>query len=121
MSQKKNPKYREIVINTDFGGFSLSVKAFKELLALGNAYALKMIKDTPNMLDNTHTFCYNSVHIHDMPRDDKDLVAVVRKLKNEADGEYASLRIVKVPFDVEWVIEEYDGSEIIAEKHRTWS
>ena len=27
---------------------------------------------------------------------------------------------VEIPDDVEWQIEEYDGSEWIAEKHRIW-
>ena len=27
---------------------------------------------------------------------------------------------VEIPDDVEWQIEEYDGTEHISEKHRTW-
>jgi hypothetical protein len=30
------------------------------------------------------------------------------------------LLIVEVPADVDWYIEEYDGLEWVAEKHRTW-
>jgi len=30
------------------------------------------------------------------------------------------LRIIEIPDGVEWQIEEYDGDEWIAEKHRTW-
>jgi hypothetical protein len=30
------------------------------------------------------------------------------------------LEIVEIPDDVEYTIEEYDGLEHIAEKHRTW-
>jgi len=31
------------------------------------------------------------------------------------------LKIVDIPDGVEWEIEEYDGMEWVAEKHRTWS
>ena len=33
----------------------------------------------------------------------------------------AKLKIVEIPDDVEWIIEEYDGKEWIAEDHRRWS
>ena len=38
----------------------------------------------------------------------------------EANGNYAKLKIVEVPYGVEWTIAEYDGYEWVAEKHRTW-
>lgn len=53
-------------------------------------------------------------------RADKDLVAVVKKLKEAANGKYAKLEIVKIPADVKFTIEEYDGMEHVAEAHRTW-
>jgi hypothetical protein len=56
----------------------------------------------------------------DIPRDDPDLIQTIKELKKEANGPFASLKIVNVPDDVEWQIEEYDGLEWIAEKHRTW-
>jgi hypothetical protein len=28
--------------------------------------------------------------------------------------------VVEIPDDVNWQVEEYDGMEHIAEKHRTW-
>lgn len=57
----------------------------------------------------------------DVPRDDPVLIQVIEELGEEADGRHASLKIVEIPDDVEWQIEEYDGSEWIAEVHRTWS
>jgi len=56
----------------------------------------------------------------EIPRDDLDLVSVVTELGEDADGSCANLSIVEVPDDVDWQIDEYDGSEWIAEKHRTW-
>jgi len=54
-------------------------------------------------------------------RDDPDLVAVVESLGKKANGEHASLRVVDIPDGVVWQIEEYDGSEWVAEAHSTWS
>lgn len=57
---------------------------------------------------------------HDIPRDDPDLVAVVNELGEGVNDSYANLLVVEIPDGVEWVIEEYDGFEHIAEKHRVW-
>jgi len=48
------------------------------------------------------------------------LVECVKALKEKANGDHAKLKIVEIPDDVEYTIEEYDGQEHIAEKHRTW-
>jgi hypothetical protein len=39
---------------------------------------------------------------------------------DNANGGFANLRVVKIPGNVEWTIDEYDGLEWVAEKHRTW-
>jgi hypothetical protein len=57
----------------------------------------------------------------DMERDDPLLVRVVEELGDIANGSHAQLKVVEIPNDVEWVVEEYDGREWIAETHRTWS
>ena len=53
-------------------------------------------------------------------RTDKDIIDVVEEMGDAANGRCAQLRIVEVPDDVQWEIEEYDGIEWIAEVHRTW-
>ena len=57
---------------------------------------------------------------YDLKRDDPILVQVVEELALDADGRYACLKVVEIPDDVDWEINEYDGNEWIAEKHRTW-
>lgn len=57
----------------------------------------------------------------DIARDDPFLVQVVEELGKLADGSHSELKVVTIPDDVEWQIDEYDGSEWVAEKHRTWS
>lgn len=49
------------------------------------------------------------------------IVRLVEELGEAANGECAKLAIVEIPDGVDWEIDEYDGSEHIAEKHRTWA
>lgn len=84
----------KIVINTRYGGFSLSQKACDEL-GLESGY-------------------------DPIKRNDPKLVEVVERLGEDANGNFADLSIVEIPDDVDWVVEEYDGNEWVAEKHRTW-
>jgi hypothetical protein len=53
-------------------------------------------------------------------RDDPVLVQVVKELGSRANGRHANLKVIDVPGDVNWRIEEYDGAEWVAEVHRTW-
>lgn len=92
---------QKIVINACFGGFGLSAKAFeiyKELKGVDDKW----------FYDRT------------IPRDDPILVKIVEEMGYEASGNYAELKVVEIPDDVEWQIEEYDGNEHVAEAHRTW-
>jgi hypothetical protein len=92
----------KIVINTCVGGFNLSATAE----TLYCAYA----DITPQKFSR-----------HDIDRDSPILLQVIEQLGiDECHGKYASLKIVEIPDDVEWGIEEYDGKEHVAEAHRTW-
>ena len=59
-------------------------------------------------------------YLRDIERDDPLLVEVVEKLGDQSSGKLSSLKIVEIPADVDFVIEEYDGLEWVAERHRTW-
>jgi len=73
-------------------------------------------KDTPEhkFLNEHYWFEYK------IDRDDAALVQTVRDLGKTANGDHSKLEIVEIPDDVEWEISEYDGSEHVSEKHRTW-
>lgn len=58
--------------------------------------------------------------IADIERDDMDLVKVVEEMGERASGRFSALKVVEIPKEVEFQIEEHDGNEWIAEKHRTW-
>ena len=90
----------KIVINTCYGGFGLS----KEALALYNERAGTVI-----------------TYERDIERNNPILVEIVEQLGEAANGDFAELKVVEIPDDVQWQVEEYDGNEWVAEKHRTWN
>jgi hypothetical protein len=88
----------KVVISRCYGGFGLSAEA-------SALYASRTGKD---------------LYDHEIPRDDPILVGVVEELGEAASGNFANLNVVEIPADVNWYIEEYDGLEWVAERHRTW-
>lgn len=61
-----------------------------------------------------------TVYPRDIERHDPVLVQVVEEMGDKANGDHAELKVVEIPDDVNYIIEEYDGLEHIAEQHRTW-
>lgn len=64
----------------------------------------------------------NELHFSptDIQRNDKALIQIIREMGAEANAQCSELTIIDIPDGVEWEIEEYDGMEWVAEKHRTW-
>lgn len=56
----------------------------------------------------------------ELSRENPNLIKVIETLGEKANGQFSQLKIVEIPDDVEWTIEEHDGAEWVAEKHRTW-
>jgi hypothetical protein len=121
----------KVAINTCFGGFSLSEAAFDKLLERLGIEFVKVKDVQYNALGITHYYRkgmvdqdegYLSPYDFTNNRASEDLIAVIEELGVvNASGKYAELKIVEVPDDVKWHIDEYDGSEHVAEDHRTWS
>ena len=88
----------KVVINDCYGGFGLSNEAEEYL----GGYVW-----------GTYEYGQN--------RSDPDLVRCVEELGAKANDDYASLKVVEIPDGVDFIIEEYDGREWVAENHRTWS
>lgn len=61
-----------------------------------------------------------SISSREMNRSDKDMISVIEEIGEKASGKHARIEIITIPNNVEWEVEEYDGLEHIAEKHRTW-
>lgn len=54
-------------------------------------------------------------------RADKDLIEVIETIGiASASGRFADLKIVEIPDDVDYTIDNYDGIESVHEKHRVW-
>jgi len=56
-------------------------------------------------------------------RTDPDLIAVVERLGEKANGKGCCLKVVEVPDDVDWEIActgDNAEEEVIEERHRTW-
>jgi len=139
---------QKIVINACFGGFSLSHKAVMEYAKIKNiklySYTSSRNKDgsykysefSPPKHKKDHIF----IHYYrkpldtkkpddgdtfyfsnrDIERNDPALVEVVEKLGSDANGSCANLKVVEIPDDVKWEIDEYDGSEQVHEISRKW-
>lgn len=101
----------KIVINTCYGGFGLSKEALDHMRAHGSPIVFKEYG-----LGDRHYYGHS-----DLSRADPFLVAAVEALGIAAAGPYSDLKVVEIPSDVEWQIEDYDGVEWVSEKHRVWS
>ena len=118
----------KIVINVCYGGFGLSNEARVALIEgkskLVQKLELKKGEEyIPSLLrDEVCTEYDGAIWADDaeMHRDHADLIAVIEKLGEKANGKHAKLAIADIPDGVDWEIEEYDGTEHVAEKHRTW-
>jgi hypothetical protein len=91
----------KVVINDCFGGFGLSDAALNE-------YKNRKGITDPNF------------YYYDIPRDCPVLVAMVEEQGTAINGAFSDLKVVEIPDDVNWYIDEYDGNEHVAERHRTW-
>jgi len=111
----------KIVINTCYGGFGLSEKATHRFAELSG---FKLYKKEDDIFSSYYTnpeFSNDSYFSDsDIERDSPILIQVVEELKEDVDNRFSRLKVVEIPNDVEWEIEEYDGLEWVAEKHRTW-
>ena len=138
----------KVAINGCFGGFSLSPLALLRMYELGyrgNVIpALKYYGGRGDMLNENlnefkkweldkkqrlgmmvPVFVNNYTEIlsdagRDSERNDPLLIQIIEEMGDAANGTRAKLEIIEIPDGVDFTIEEYDGNEHIAEKHRTW-
>lgn len=89
----------KIVVNKCYGGFDLSREA------------RDMYKYRAGVKD---------FHPFDLDRTDPILIQVVEELGKDANGRFSDLRIVEIPDDIVWFIDDHDGRETICEQHMRW-
>jgi hypothetical protein len=86
----------KIVINSSYGGFSLSDEANLRYKELAN-------------LDDDSDWSYSRY----LKRTDPALIQTVEELGPRANGKHSKLEIVSVPAGMKYRIAEYDGQEWI--------
>lgn len=100
----------KIVINKCFGGFSVSKEVYKALGIKWDGYGYVGNEELGIKSDNYLAY-----------RQDPRLISAIEGLGEEmSSGCMAKLRIVDIPDDVEWELDDYDGVETIRERHRAW-
>lgn len=116
----------KIAINRCHGGFGLSDMAIKHMAQIQGITLFPEVDQwngityftTPK---ESRSEDYSAtVFLWRIDRTDKYLIETIETLGKQANGVSADLKIVDIPDDVKWVIDSYDGSEWIAEIHRTW-
>ena len=138
----------KVVINACFGGFSLSDAAYEWMIAHGvparmyiererdpetKLYLSSDENDGEVIFDRDMSDNESAVSVRmrtlagrywdtwtDGNRSHPMLLGAIAALGEQADGRYAKLAVVEIPDDIQYTIEEYDGSEHVAEQHRTW-
>ena len=112
---------KKVCINKCFGGFSLSNAAIQRYGELAGLNLVSKDKGYNNQwyIDSVDDEKYFS--IYNIARDDPKLIQVVEELGESSWGSCAQLKIVEIPDNIKWEIEDYDGQEWVSEVHRTWS
>lgn len=137
----------KIALNREIGGFSLSHKACI-LLAEKKGWNLwwtlndwdhreyhgktddEILAESPGYhfdyyIDYVRMYWkgdWSFPYIDDRYRSDPELIAVIEELGDASAYRDGSIKIVEIPDDVDWFIDENDmGYEWVAEKHRIWT
>lgn len=149
--------FMKIVINSCYGGFSLSSEALLWMYERGAKYLAtpvdkywppeRRVRDADRVTGYEHclkewreylstpkrtrrepvfliAFTPDEKFVlsgcRDIERNAALLIECIQELGKKANGSCASLKIVTIPDGTDYVIEEHDGLEHVAEKHETW-
>lgn len=116
----------KIVINSNYGGFSISKEAAEYMANLGCPIAKAELDEYNNSPEKGRAwFGYGFVvvdgtDIAGYDRTSPYLIEAIEKLGEKANGEYASLKIIEIPDGINYYIDEYGGMESVHEQHRSW-
>ena len=136
---------KKVILSKCFGGFGLSKEAY-ELYAKKKGisvfhYTQENLKKEiyTYATDDNRTFDFyftkdfgDNVYISDEDfkeyflnldekfREDKTLIEVVEELGEKANAFYSNLKIVEIPDDLDYVIDNYDGIETLHQKVKEW-
>ena len=157
----------KIILNKEYGGFSVSLMAYKlyaekkgiELYAYYGDYSNypsqgivvyrkidwivpslleyhnnnsrslyyftknlgeSIIESEENKEEVNEIFVKYSFYLGKQNRKDPILIEVVEELGNKANGSVSNLRVVEIPDELDYVIDDYDGYETLHQKVKIW-
>ena len=137
---------KKVILNKCYGGFDVSKEAYmlyakKKGLTLylyesefiNKKFIYKKINNddsifrhyfTKDMGDNIEInnedyekYC---LYLRDEHREDPILIEVIEELGEKANGRFGNLKIVEIPDDLDYVIDEYDGIETLHQRVQEW-
>lgn len=136
----------EIILNKCYGGFGVSDKAielyaekknikrlfryeyecdsgiFKKVQLNAKIFGrcIYATKDYGDSIPESTLDKKDIVNLSEENRTDPVLIEVVKELGEEASDEYARLKVVEIPDDLDWVIDDYDGFETLHQRTQIW-
>ena len=105
---------KRILISVSHGGFGLGDQAF-EWLIKNRGWTLGVHYEKNDYLYDESLYS-SLISI----RENEDVFDCFDAIGDKINKKWSKLQVVEIPEDVDYTIEDYDGSEWIAEKHRTW-
>lgn len=137
---------KKVILNKCYGGFDVSKEAYmlyakKKGLTLylyesefiNKKFIYKKINNddsifryyfTKDMGDNIEIsnedyekYC---LYLRNEHREDPVLIEVIEELGEKANGRFGNLKIVEIPDDLDYVIDEYDGIETLHQRVQEW-
>lgn len=137
---------KKVILNKCYGGFDVSKEAYmlyakKKGLTLylyesefiNKKFIYKKINNddsifrhyfTKDMGDNIEInnedyekYC---LYLRDEHREDPILIEVIEELGEKTNGRFGNLKIVEIPDDLDYVIDEYDGIETLHQRVQEW-
>lgn len=140
---------KKVILNKCYGGFDVSKEAYLlyakkkglnlyiyegEFIKNSKDFIYKKITDDNNSIfvnyftkdfgdiskisnEEFEKYC---LYLKDGHREDPILIEVVEELGEKASGRYGNLKIVEIPDDLDYVIDEYDGIETLHQKVQEW-
>lgn len=119
----------KIAINKCFGGFDLSDYVFEKLVELGvpcyEDYD-QVPKETKSLyvVKAKEDWAFGKYHSNARDYEQRTnplLIKAIEEVGEEkSSGRFGEIRIIEIPDDVAWEIDEYDGVETVHEVHRSW-
>ncbi len=112
----------KVAINTRIGGFTLSHEAIVAYWTQKGC----VVEVKPTEWERYCSYTADGEPVSaggkDIPRHDPVLIQIIEEMKEAAAvGCYCTLKLVDIPDGVEYIIQTADdGTEWVAEKHRTW-